>query len=427
MGRFCHSILSPFLLKSRLLLTFKEVKVFVANIRIALNSIKKSDILTVKSGISAPEIMQKYKPDYLINLGLYDMATKTHVTFLKDEKEKKGYYFSQEGFGVDPDGKIYWTTYQDEKAKDFIGGSPTLVKEGQVFIGWGNKKSNYINGKHNRSLVGINDTAIILCATDEKVTLTEAAEIMLKLGAKYAINCDGGGSSHLQAGATVYKKSIRYNVSWLLVYLKEGDKVIQDKLIPINKRRTGKALTPTTLTIHSTGNLKSTAQNERDYLASTSNDSYAGFHVVVDEKEAIKAIPFNEVAYHSGTTKGNTTSLSLEICESGNREKTLQNAIEATVEILRQYGWGVDKLKQHHDWNGKNCPRILRDTGKWNWFINEVRKQLAIVDTTVTYEGKELQAKIIDGTTYAPVRVLAESLGLKVNYNATTKKTVIIK
>ena len=50
-----------------------------------------------------------------------------------------------------------------------------------------------------------------------------------------------------------------------------------------------------------------------------------------------------------------------------------------------------------------------------------------IVDTTVTYEGKELQAKIIDGTTYAPVRVLAESLGLKVLYDSKTKKTTITK
>ncbi len=203
--------------------------------------------------------------------------------------------------------------------------------------------------------------------------------------------------------------------------------MIKENLIPINKRRTGKALKPTTLTIHSTGNLKSTAQNERDYLASKSNNNTAGFHIVVDEKEAIKAIPLHEAAYHSGTAQGNMTSLSLEICESGNREKTLQKAVEVTVEILKQYGWGVEKLRQHHDWNGKNCPRILRDTGKWDWFVNEVKKRLTITDTTVTFKGKELNAKIIDGTTYAPVRILAESIGLKVNYDTATRKTTIVE
>ena len=45
----------------------------------------------------------------------------------------------------------------------------------------------------------------------------------------------------------------------------------------------------------------------------------------------------------------------------------------------------------------------------------------------VSYNGKELQAKIVDGTTYAPVRVLAESLGLKVIYDSKTKKTTITR
>lgn len=385
------------------------------------------DIICVKSGISAPEIIKKYSPDALINLGLYDMATKSHVTFLKDEQEKQGYYFSSEGMGIRGEDGICWTTWTDDTTRDFIAGSPTLVKDGKAYINWGNKKSEYLTGSHNRSLVGWNDTKLLLCATDNAITLEKAAQTMIDLGAKYAINCDGGGSSHLQVGQTIYRKSARYNASWLLIYLKEEAKLIREDLIPINKRRTGKELKPTTLTIHSTGNLKSTAQNERDYLASKSNDNYAGFHVVVDEKEAIKAIPFNEITYHSGTTKGNTTSLSLEICESGNRDKTLQRAIEVTAYILKQKGWGVDKLRQHHDWNGKNCPRILRDTGKWDWFKSEVKKQLTIVDTTVTYEGKELNAKIVDGTTYAPVRVLAESLGLKVIYDSNTKKTVITR
>ena len=401
--------------------------IFISDIRIPLKNIKKLDILTVKSGITAQEIVKKYAPDCLINLGLYDMTSKQHLNFLRDEKQKSGYLFATDGIGITGDNLIYWTNVGDLTARDFIGGSPVLVKNSQVSVDWGNKKSDYIDGSHNRSLVGFNNENLILCATEDKVTIQKAAEMMKEYGCLYAINCDGGGSSHLQIGQTIYKKSIRNNVSWLLVYLKEEAKIIKEQFIPINKRRTGKALTPTTLTIHSTGNLKSTAQNERDYLASTSNDNTAGFHIVVDEKQAIKAIPFNEVAYHSGTQKGNYSSIGLEICESGNREKTLQKAIEVTAYILKQYGWTVNQLRQHNYWNGKNCPRILRDTGKWKWFVEEVRKQMTIVNTTVSYNGKELQAKIVDGTTYAPVRVLAESLGLKVIYDSKTKKTTITR
>ena len=70
------------------------------------------------------------------------------------------------------------------------------------------------------------------------------------------------------------------------------------------------------------------------------------------------------------------TSIGLEICESGDREKTLRNAIEVTVYVLKKFNLTYKDLKQHYDWNKKNCPRILRDTGRWEWFVNEVRKEM---------------------------------------------------
>lgn len=150
------------------------------------------------------------------------------------------------------------------------------------------------------------------------------------------------------------------------------------------------AMTPTTLTIHSTGNPPSTAQNERDNINRADNRKKVSFHYVVDDKICIACIPPNEVAWHAGTTPGNTTSLALEICESGNRVKTLQNAIMAAASILKQYGWGVDKLRRHYDWSGKNCPRILIDAAyrrephqTWEWFKKEVEKAMA---------GKELES-----------------------------------
>ncbi len=153
---------------------------------------------------------------------------------------------------------------------------------------------------------------------------------------------------------------------------------IRKAIIPISAgKRSGRKITPTTLTIHSTDNPSSTAQNERDWLVNPSNQRVASWHVCVDEKLAVMAIPLNERALHAGNQRGNDTSISLEICESGDREKTLRNAVEVTAQLLRERSWGVDKLRQHHDWSGKNCPRILRDTGRWEWFVEEVRKALA--------------------------------------------------
>ena len=55
------------------------------------------------------------------------------------------------------------------------------------------------------------------------MTLNELVYNMELIRCKYAINLDGGGSSHLQMGSIVYKKSTRKNASWLLVYLKEEE------------------------------------------------------------------------------------------------------------------------------------------------------------------------------------------------------------
>ncbi len=152
---------------------------------------------------------------------------------------------------------------------------------------------------------------------------------------------------------------------------------IRKQIIPISAgKRSGRKITPTTLTIHSTDNPSSTAQNERDWLTNPDNHRAASWHICVDEKQAVMAIPLNERALHAGNKQGNDTSISLEICESGNREKTLQNAAEVTAQLLRERGWGVDKLRQHHDWSGKNCPRILRDTGRWDWFVEQVKQKL---------------------------------------------------
>lgn len=117
----------------------------------------------------------------------------------------------------------------------------------------------------------------------------------------------------------------------------------------------------TSITIHSTGNETSTAQNERKWLDNPTNKRGASWHYVIDEKEVIQAIPDNEEAWHSGKKEGNQHSIGIEICESGNRKKTLENAAEFTAVKLRELGLNISNLKKHYDWTKKICPRILID------------------------------------------------------------------
>ncbi|MEM7396937.1 MAG: N-acetylmuramoyl-L-alanine amidase, partial [Verrucomicrobiota bacterium] len=130
-------------------------------------------------------------------------------------------------------------------------------------------------------------------------------------------------------------------------------------------RRPGLAMSPLHLTIHGTANLHSTAMNERDNMARAGNTRQASFHLVVDQKEAIECIPLSEVALHAGdggNGTGNRNSIGMEICESGDRKKTLDNAISLAAKVLRDKKWDSTALKIHKDWSGKNCPRILIDS-----------------------------------------------------------------
>jgi len=148
--------------------------------------------------------------------------------------------------------------------------------------------------------------------------------------------------------------------------------------IPKGKIRPGKKLNLQYITIHSTGNPTSTAMNERNWLVNPSNTRVASWHIAVDEKLAVEAIPLDEVAYHAGTSAGNNTSIGIEICESGNREKTLDNAVKLVAKMLHERNWGVDKLRRHYDWSGKNCPRIMSANNwkEWDRFKFNVNKEL---------------------------------------------------
>ncbi|MFW5434368.1 N-acetylmuramoyl-L-alanine amidase [Paenibacillus apiarius] len=204
-------------------------------------------------------------------------------------------------------------------------------------------------------------------------------------------------------------------------------------------RRPGLAMVPAYITIHNTGNPTSTAKNERGWLTNPSNNQTASYHIVVDEREAVECIPLNENAWHAGDGNGdgNRKSIGIEICESGNYAKTLENAADLVAKMLKERGWGVDRLRRHYDWSGKICPRLMYDSGKWTgWtkFKAEVEKRLKTepkppTDTTAKLyvDGKRIDdGIIIGGVTYFPGRALANAVGATISWDGATK-TVKIK
>jgi N-acetylmuramoyl-L-alanine amidase CwlA len=163
-------------------------------------------------------------------------------------------------------------------------------------------------------------------------------------------------------------------------------------------------MTPTTITIHNTGNPTSTAQNERSWLTNPVNNRTASYHIVIDEREAIECIPLNESSWASGDgsspNSGNRTSIQVEICESGNYQKTIDNAVDLVAKILKERNWDVTKLRRHWDWSRKICPRLMYDQGNWKpWetFKNKVQGKLGesnmnTQETTIQALNKRIEA-----------------------------------
>ena len=137
-------------------------------------------------------------------------------------------------------------------------------------------------------------------------------------------------------------------------------------------------MTPTRIVVHNTAN-DASAENEVAYM--TRNNKQVSFHYAVDDKHVVQGIPENRNAWHcgDGNGKGNREGIAIEIChsKSGGTKftKAEKNAVELIVDILNRYGWSVDKVTKHQDYNGKYCPHRTLDLG-WGRFIKMIKDKL---------------------------------------------------
>lgn len=175
-------------------------------------------------------------------------------------------------------------------------------------------------------------------------------------------------------------------------------KVIVD-ILPGGKVIPNTKITPTTITIHQTGNIDAPAKNNHNYMknCNKSGDRIASWHVTVGYDYIIQAQSFNYKTYHAGCASGNGSSIGIEICMYSDVNKQKQaylNAIELVKILMKYYKFDISEVKRHYDWTKKNCPAWLI-SGKygytWDWFKKQVQNQSA--PTTNTNEFKPYLAK----------------------------------
>lgn len=136
--------------------------------------------------------------------------------------------------------------------------------------------------------------------------------------------------------------------------------------------------------IHETGNpvAGADAAAHSEYLQG-GGDGTTSWHYTLDDHCIYQHIPDNEVAWHAGDRLeqdgGNLNGIGVELCVNadGNFEQTMQNGAQLTAYLLRQYGLGVENVRQHYDFSGKNCPQTIREAGRWQEFLQLVRSAMA--------------------------------------------------
>lgn len=138
---------------------------------------------------------------------------------------------------------------------------------------------------------------------------------------------------------------------------------------------------PKYITVHNTAN-DASAANEIAFH--NRNDNQVSYHVAIDDKEVIQCIPFDRNAWHCGDSgglkSGNRTSIGIEICYSksgGERYKQAEeNAVQYIAKLLKQFGWGIDRVKKHQDWSGKYCPHRILSENRWNSFLKRIEQAM---------------------------------------------------
>lgn len=144
------------------------------------------------------------------------------------------------------------------------------------------------------------------------------------------------------------------------------------------------SMTAEFIVVHNTAN-DATAENEVAYMIRNKNQ--VSFHYAVDDQEVVQGVPINRNTWHAGdgNGEGNRKGISIEICYSksgGTRfDQAEKNAAHFIANLLRERGWGIEKVKKHQDFRNKYCPHRTLDKG-WNGFLQMIKSYLNDMSVT---------------------------------------------
>ena len=228
-----------------------------------------------------------------------------------------------------------------------------------------------------------------------------------------------------------YKSAAYFETNWgyLPFYFPGDANINKDYMLDYTygRVRTGiKKASTEYVVIHDTagGSPTHTAQNfalNQVNANKNENNDYISWHFTVGEDGIYQSLPLDEVAYHAGdgshvygdtyfnnTYKknciggGNRNGIGIESCINAGADYnvTLRKLAKLVAELLLEFDLGFDRIKQHFNFSGKDCPGVIRHYGRWEEFKNLVKIEYfgkTQLEGT-QFEYKSLTPDLLDNT-----------------------------
>ena len=157
---------------------------------------------------------------------------------------------------------------------------------------------------------------------------------------------------------------------------------------------------------HDTANISENADakmhNEYMYGSYNKGDRARSWHYTVDDKCIYHNVPDNEVTWQGDSYEAYAKSIGIETCVNVGSDfyRTWQRMGKLVASLLSEYGLDMSAVKQHYDFNKKDCPKTLRNNGLYPTALDLIEAELmvALYMEDYTLEFKSLSPAYLDDT-----------------------------
>ena len=230
---------------------------------------------------------------------------------------------------------------------------------------------------------------------DENGDFYDANGMIYKLRGDGSVCVVGSTGTYMEARNSVPRCGVSFDRSDVRFTLGTGlgreVKVVADLIDGSNPNWSAVANDIQYIIVHNTATMEeiTTAEYYNGILHTTTEEK--SWHYTVDEKGIYHSVGDSIVGWHAGSAM-NYNSIGIEMCVEGAPTKwdgmplfggweyenwvetrfreTMKNTAVLVAELLVRYGLGLDRVLQHNDASGKECPLWMRYNGG-NTFIHD--------------------------------------------------------